>query len=125
MFKEGDAYVVYTTDNSNGWDVYPEFIDINEFNGDVTFSNGVKLATTKIVLNPVTVEDKFASFVNREEGAGLVTFALAKNDEAAPEFYVGAKRNTKGLMTGEIFSYSDALDAAQFELEKSKSSWKF
>ena len=120
LFKEGDAYVVYTTDNSNGWDVYPEFIDINEFNGDVTFSNGVKLATTKIVLNPVTVEDKFASFVNREEGAGLVTFALAKNDEAAPEFYVGAKRNTKGLMTGEIFSYSDALDAAQFELEKSK-----
>ena len=49
-----------------------------------------------------------------------MTFALAKNDEAAPEFYVGAKRNAKGLMTGEIFSYSDALDAAQFELEKSE-----
>ena len=120
LFKEGDAYIVYTTDNSNNWDVYPEYIDGNDVNGDVTFGNGVKWATTKIALNPVTVEDKFASFVNREEGAGLVTFALAKNDEAAPEFYVGAKRNAKGLMTGEIFSYSDALDAAQFELEKSE-----
>ena len=88
LFKEGDAYIVYTTDNSNNWDVYPEYIDGNDVNGDVTFGNGVKWATTKIALNPVTVEDKFASFVNREEGAGLVTFALAKNDEAAPEFYV-------------------------------------
>ena len=118
LYKEGDAYVVYPASEMAEWDVYPETYDSDINNGGVSFSSSVKLNATKIVLTPVAVEDKFASFVNREETTGLVTFALAKNNEAAPEFYVGVseKKATKNA----VFAYADALDAAQFELVKSE-----
>ena len=114
---EGEEnYTVYATG-----DVYVENIDEDDKNGDVDFSSTVSLSNTKIVLTPVTVEDKFASFVNRAEGAGLVTFELAKNADATPEFYVGAIRNTTtgAISTGNLLAYADNDEATSFELEKS------
>ena len=76
----------------------------------------------KILLTPVTVEDKFASFVNRAAGAGLVTFELAKNIDDVPEFYIGATYDEKTgvIEKDELLAYSDVANATQFELVKSE-----
>ncbi|WP_455641567.1 DUF6383 domain-containing protein [Parabacteroides johnsonii] len=86
----------------------------------VTFES-VNLANTKIVLTPYTVEDKFATFVNRTDNMGLVQFELALNSDVAPAFYVGATRNDDGEMEeDELLAYVDGENMTQFELIKSK-----
>ena len=118
--EEGEEdFTVYPTVTT---DLYIETFDVTSTkNGVVEFKRG-QLANTKVLLTPVTVEDKFATFVNREEGAGLVTFELSKNEEALPAFYVGATKNaTTGAITanGKLAAYADSDEVTQFELEKS------
>ena len=108
--------VVYTVYNNGG--VYVEWINWDDKDEAVSFRY-VNLNNTKIVLTPYAVEDKFATFVNRAEGAGLVQFELAKNDASATAFYVGGKRTKEGkLLTGDLLAYTDAEDMTQFELVK-------
>ena len=116
--NEEGVYTVYSAANTK---VHVEAYDTEEENETVIFTNTVELNQTKIQLTKVEEVDKFASFENREEGAGLVTFALAKNDVAAPEFYVGAvvDEKTGKIKKGNLSAYTDALDATQFELVKS------
>lgn len=113
--NEDGSYTVYPTTTNN---LYVSTFDGTTTNGIVTFKTGT-LSNTKVVLTPVTVEDKFATFVNRAEGAGLVTFELAKNAEDAPELYVGATKNTTtgAIQAGNLLGYTD--DLTQFELVKS------
>lgn len=113
--NEDGSFTVYS-----GADLYISTVDdANTKNGVVEFKLG-KLQNTKVILTAVTVEDKFATFVNREEGAGLVTFEVANNVDDATAFYVGIEKNDDGKVdyTGEIVAYTD--EAAQFELIKNK-----
>lgn len=116
--KDAQDFTVYPTVAT---DLYVETFDdpaTGGKNGVVTFKKG-NLANTKVLLNKIVVEDKFATFVNREEGAGLVTFELAKNSDAPVAFYVGATKNatTGAIQAGNLVSYLD--EATQFELVKS------
>ena len=114
--KEG-IYTVYPATQTN---VNVEWVDATTTNEDVEFKS-VDLANTKIVLTPYTVEDKFATFVNRTDGMGLVQFELAKNNDAATAFYVGGTRDDDGvLQKDEILAYVDADNMTQFELVKSE-----
>ena len=115
--NEDGTFTVYNTNNA---DLYVERYDYNVENGKIIFEKG-SLQNAKVVLTPVTVEDKFASFVNRADDAGLVTFELAKNIDDAPEFYVGAYRDKEGNLPNistSLFGYVDAKDLTQFELVK-------
>ena len=115
--NEDGTFTVYNTNNA---DLYVERYDYNVENGKIIFDKG-SLQNAKVVLTPVTVEDKFASFVNRADDAGLVTFELAKNIDDAPEFYVGAYRDKEGNLPNistSLFGYVDAKDLTQFELVK-------
>lgn len=114
--KEG-VYTVYPATQTN---VNVEWVDATTTNEEVEFKP-VDLANTKIVLTPYTVEDKFATFVNRADGMGLVQFELAKNSDAATAFYVGGTRDDDGtLQEDEILAYVDADNMTQFELIKSE-----
>jgi hypothetical protein len=114
--KEG-VYTVYPATQTN---VNVEWVDATTTNEEVEFKP-VDLANTKIVLTPYTVEDKFATFVNRADGMGLVQFELAKNSDAATAFYVGGTRDDDGtLQKDEILAYVDADNMTQFELIKSE-----
>lgn len=126
LYKNEDgSYTVYDA-NVTGVDtrIYIEKFDNpdvgdNATNGKVIFVDEL-LQGTKVVLTPVTVEDKFASFVNRADDAGLVTFELAKNVDDEPEFYVGAKREKDGVINTayKLLAYSSAKNMTQFELIK-------
>ena len=118
--NEDGSFTVY----SNSYVNISKFDDeVNEGvesnNGKVTFVREA-LKNTKVILTPVEVEDKYATFVNRAEGAGLVTFELAKNADDAPEFYVGAKENKNNPenLAGDLMAYADEM--TQFELIKSE-----
>ena len=133
LYKSGDAFTVYTTSTpttgSNGWKLSVEKTDgISGSENEVVTFGSIDLDKTMIKLEPVTVEDKFATFVNRAENAGLVTFALAKNEEATPEFYVGAKLDEDGKFDtsdAALRAYEDGLDATQFKLVKNEKDDKF
>ncbi len=100
-----------------------EALRIEAINGNLTdenimFFNG-NIANTKVILTPVTVEDKFATFVNRSDNDGLVTFELAKNVDDTPEFYVGARKNNGVIIPNRALAgYANARNMTQFELEK-------
>ena len=114
--KEG-IYTVYPATQTA---VNVEWVDAATTNEEVEFKP-VDLANTKIVLTPYTVEDKFATFVNRADGMGLVQFELAKNSDASTAFYVGGTRDDDGaLQEDEILAYVDADNMTQFELIKSE-----
>ena len=120
LYKNEDgSYTVYNEGNKS---LYIESFDGDEVNGDVLFENNngqYKLQGTKVILTPVTVEDKFASFVNRADDAGLVTFELAKNVDDAPAFYVGAKKNKDGSINeSALLGYTNEKNITQFELVK-------
>ena len=117
LYKNEDgSYTVY----NETADLYVENVDSDDLNEAVYFDKKA-LQGTKVVLTPVTVEDKFASFVNRADDAGLVTFELAKNVDDEPEFYVGAKRDNDGGISNanpNLLAYSNAKNLTQFELVK-------
>ena len=133
LYKSGDAFTVYTTSTpttgSNGWKLFVEQTDgISGSENEVVTFGSIDLDKTMIKLEPVTVEDKFATFVNRAENAGLVTFALAKNEEATPEFYIGANLDEDGKFDtsdAALRAYEDGLDATQFKLVKNEKDDKF
>ena len=129
LYKSGDAFTVYTTTSSNGWKVFVEQTDgISGSENEVVTFGSIDLDKTMIKLEPVTVEDKFATFVNRAENAGLITFALAKNKEATPEFYIGANLDEDGkfdMSDSELLAYEDGLDATQFKLVKNEKNDEF
>ncbi len=127
--QTGEPFTVSLYENTDGsFTVYPEDAntvlwsskfdegDNKTENGVVEFKNG-KLQNTKVILTEVTVEDKFATFANRPEGAGLVTFELAKNIDDTPDFYIGANKTDDGDLTiGALKAYTDEM--TQFELVK-------
>lgn len=93
--------------------------EIEFMNFDVTGQIPYLLNGTKVVLTPVTVEDKFATFVNRSDNDGLVTFELARNVDDTPEFYVGARKNNGVIREGiALAGYANSRNMTQFELEK-------
>ena len=108
------SYTVYSAEP-----LHISKFDGNELNGGVTFDDQ-NLQNTKVVLTPITVEDKFATFVNRADDAGLVTFELAKNADDVPAYYVGAYRNSEDdiVYGSELFAYADEAYQTQFELKK-------
>ena len=127
--QTGEPFTVSLYENTDGsFTVYPEDAntvlwsskfdegDNKTENGVVEFKNG-KLQNTKVILTEVTVEDKFATFANRPEGAGLVTFELAKNIDDTPDFYIGADKDNDGnVKAGNLLAYTDEM--TQFELVK-------
>ena len=114
--NEDGSFTVYASN-----DLFISTVDEdNTENGVVTFKQG-SLLNTKVILTEVNVEDKFATFVNRSEGAGLVTFELAKNIDDTPAYYVGIEKDQDDepdYKDGKLFAYSD--EAAQFELIKNE-----
>ena len=122
MYKEeGDlTFTVYPTNASNF-----NLSKIDKVNG-VDKINFVQetLVAKKIQLAPVTVEDKFATFVTADDVKGLVRFELARTSEASDKLNVAAPRQknqtTKEmeLITGKMTIMEDAADL--FELVKVK-----
>lgn len=114
--NEDGSFTVYGNDP-----LYVEKFDVGfnvNHNGEIDFVPR-QLNSTKVVLTPVTVEDKFATFVNRSDNDGLVTFELAKNVDDTPEFYVGARKNNGVIREGiALAGYANARNMTQFELEK-------
>lgn len=108
------SYTVYSAEP-----LHISKFDVDELNGGVIFDDQ-SLQNTKVVLTPITVEDKFATFVNRADDAGLVTFELAKNADDVPAYYVGAYRNSEDDIVddSELFAYADEAYQTQFELKK-------
>ena len=122
LYKNEDGtYTVYE-DGELSIETFDKETGAGESNNEVvTWDANGKLLNTRVILNKITVEDKFATFVNREEGDGLVTFELAKNSEDVTAFYVGAKINDDGKMDNSaVLAYEDAENATQFELIKSE-----
>ena len=123
--NEDGSFTVYDA-NAIAKDLYVEKFDWQDtHNGAIEFVNttdGVNfytLTSTKVVLTPVTVEDKFATFVNRSDNDGLVTFELARNVDDTPEFYVGARRNNGVIRQNvALAGYANSRNMTQFELEK-------
>ena len=126
--NEDGSFTVY---DANAENLYVEkFDDLvwgdETHNGEIVFENTpdngrtfYTLNNTKVVLTPVTVEDKFATFVNRSDNDGLVTFELAKNVDDTPEFYVGARKNNGVIIENRaLVGYANARNMTQFELEK-------
>lgn len=117
--NEDGSFTVYGNDP-----LYVERFDYNSFAWDETHNGEIEfvqrqLNSTKVILTPVTVEDKFATFVNRSDNDGLVTFELAKNVDDTPEFYVGARKNNGVIREGiALAGYANARNMTQFELEK-------
>ena len=123
--NEDGSFTVYDA-NAIAKDLYVEKFDWQDtHNGAIEFVNttdGVNfytLTSTKVVLTPVTVEDKFATFVNRSDNDGLVTFELARNVDDTPEFYVGARRDNGVIRPNvALAGYANSRNMTQFELEK-------
>ena len=116
--NEDGSFTVYGDPNDEL--LWVEEISLNTVDEDVRFLP-YNMTNTKVILTPVTVEDKFATFVNRSDNDGLVTFELAKNSDDTPEFYVGAtRRNNNGeiVPNGLLVGYANARNITQFELEK-------
>lgn len=120
--NEDGSFTVYG-DNP----LYVERFDVGldlDHNGEIEFvnregQNNYTLNSTKVVLTPVTVEDKFATFVNRSDNDGLVTFELARNVDDTPEFYVGARRDNGVIRPNvALAGYANSRNMTQFELEK-------
>ena len=119
LYENADgSFTVY---DANAEDLYVERFDVGfdvNHNGEIDFVQR-QLNSTKVVLTPVTVEDKFATFVNRSDNDGLVTFELAKNVDDTPEFYVGARKNNGVIIPNRALAgYANARNMTQFELEK-------
>ena len=127
--NEDGSFTVYDA-NANAEFLYVEKFDQQAVdathNGEIVFENTpdngqtfYTLNNTKVVLTPVTVEDKFATFVNRSDNDGLVTFELARNVDDTPEFYVGARRNNGVIRQNvALAGYANSRNMTQFELEK-------
>ena len=124
--QTGYDFEVSLYENTDGsFTIYPAIVNLalssSKFdnsteNGVVEFKSG-KLQNTKVILTEVAVEDKFATFANRPEGAGLVTFELAKNIDDTPDFYLGADKDNDGnVKAGNLLAYTDEM--TQFELVK-------
>ena len=120
--NEDGSFTVYG-DNP----LYVERFDVGldlDHNGEIEFvnregQNNYTLNSTKVILTPVTVEDKFATFVNRSDNDGLVTFELARNVDDTPEFYVGARRDNGVIRPNvALAGYANSRNMTQFELEK-------
>ena len=88
--------------------------------GDYKFATAsTPLSTVKVKLIPVTVEDKFASFLNSDEATTMVSFKLAKSNVASEKVFVAAKRNAKDeVIAGRVGISEDNAD--KFVLYKSK-----
>lgn len=124
LYENADgSFTVY---DANAEDLYVERFDYdpndpawNEtHNGEIEFVQ-CQLNSTKVILTPVTVEDKFATFVNRSDNDGLVTFELAKNVDDTPDYYVGARKNVNGIVDNSpLLGYANARNMTQFELVK-------
>ncbi len=126
--SEEDADNVYTVfvaneDNKNRVeDIYVEEVSSTD-DKVLDYSNTVELHKTKILLNKIDNEtiDKFAGFMNREEGAGVVKFRLARTAESEAVFYAGAKRDKDDkIASGNLRAWEDYAD--NFELIKSEDS---
>ena len=120
--NEDGSFTVYGNDP-----LYVERFDVGldlDHNGEIEFvnregQNNYTLNSTKVILTPVTVEDKFATFVNRSDNDGLVTFELARNVDDTPEFYVGARRDNGVIRPNvALAGYANSRNMTQFELEK-------
>ena len=119
--SEEDADNVYTvfvpkegTDH-RVTDIYVE--EVSATNDKVLdYSQKEPLHKTKVLLNKIDNEtiDKFAGFMNREEGAGIVKFRLARTAESDAVFY------DDKITTGNLFAWADYAD--NFELIKSEDS---
>ena len=126
LYEEGDnVYTVFAADPTDK--NYVEEIHVEEVAGtsdeELSYTNTVKLHKTKVLLTKIDNEtvDKYATFMNREEGAGVVKFRLAATDEAEAVFYAGAKRTDDGeIGTGTIQAWENYAD--NFELIKSEDS---
>ncbi|MBP3517571.1 MAG: hypothetical protein J6K31_04020 [Parabacteroides sp.] len=112
---------VYTVLPAASTDVYVEYVNSDEEDESVEFAK-CELTNMQIVLTPYTVEDKFATFVNRADNMGLVQFELAVNNDAATAFYVGGTRDNDGKLDAgeELLGYVDSENMTQFELIKSE-----
>ena len=120
-----NVYTVFQVTPASGFmdnDVYVEEAD-GQSNQKLKYTNTIALHKTKIQLTKIGNEsiDKFATFMNREEGAGVVKFRLGRTEEADAVFYAGADRSKKDeIKTGTIQAWVDYAD--NFELIKSKDS---
>ena len=122
--NEDGVYTVLPATGSKD-KVYVEYINGtvgNNSKDEVVTFEAIDLTNMKIVLTPYTVEDKFATFVNRADNMGLVQFELALNSDIAPAFYVGGEKDVDGNLAPnkDILAYADADSMVQFELIKSK-----
>ena len=125
LYEEGDdVYTVFPAAKQNNKNtantLYVETVSSDD---EIAYTQTVNLAKTKIRLTKIDYAtiDKFATFMNREEGAGVVKFRLAKNNVADAVFYAGASRNKKGeIVAGTMTAWEDNVD--EFELGKSKDS---
>ncbi len=126
MYKEeGDlTFTIYPTNASDF-----NLSKIDKVNGvDKINFNKETLVAKKIQLAPVTVEDKFATFITADEIKGLVRFELARTSEASDKLYVSAPRQENSttkemeLTTGTMKIMEDAADL--FELVKVQSNRK-
>lgn len=128
--SEEDAENVYTVfvANKNAANRVENFY-VEEVSGtadqSLVYDTPLPLHKKKVQLTKIdyTTIDKFATFMNREEGAGVVKFRLAKNSVADAVFYAGANRTTgkdKEITTGVMKAWEDYAD--NFELIKSKDS---
>ena len=122
--NEDGVYTVLPATGSKD-KVYVEYINGtvgNNSKDEVVTFEAIDLTNMKIVLTPYTVEDKFATFVNRADNMGLVQFELALNSDIAPAFYVGGEKDVDGNLapSKDILAYADADSMVQFELIKSK-----
>ena len=125
LYEEGDGvYTVFPAAKQNNKNAENTLYVETVSSDDEIATEKVNLAKTKIRLTKIDYAtiDKFATFMNREEGAGVVKFRLAKNNVADAVFYAGAKRSGKDkeITTGSMKAWEDYVD--EFELIKSKDS---
>ena len=120
-----NVYTVFVANEDNKDRVEEIFVEEVSRTDDkiLDYSNTVELHKTKILLNKIDNEtiDKFAGFMNREEGAGVVKFRLARTAESEAVFYAGAKRDKDDkIASGNLRAWEDYAD--NFELIKSEDS---
>ena len=122
--NKDDVYTVLPVgyEQLNVEDINGEDNGNNEDEDEIVTFAVKSLANKKIVLTQYTVEDKFATFVNRADNMGLVQFELALNEDAGAAFYVGAAKDTDGELdfTGTLKGYVDGENMTQFELIKNE-----
>ena len=121
-----NVYTVFTP--KEGTDYKVDYFYVEEVSKDddkkLVYDTKVDLHKTKVLLTKLDNEtiDKYATFMNREEGAGVVKFRLARTAEADAAFYVGADRDNKDrIKVGAVQAWAEDY-ADNFELIKSKDS---